>query len=153
MKELLIKFDKENLLIGKNYSISKRQSRRSEKKMVEAKNNPNYSNFKFIEIIKNEETDWLVNKENIETIRTDFSNNFDSRFFDNSDETTLSTKISFILDIDGDIKNLKPMKDNGEFAYFCALSLYEMHKKYDPSFYKELPILTRYALPIKMNFE
>ncbi len=152
LKELLKKLNDENPLIGRTtlYNTDKPEE---VQKINEAKNNPDYSDFKFIGITKNEETDLLVNKENIKTIRTDFSNNFDSSFFDDSGETTLSAKISFVLDNDGYIKKLKPIEGSAEFGYFCAITLYEIHKKYEPSLYKGNPVLTRYALPIKMQFD
>jgi len=153
LKILLDKINEENPLIGRTILYLKDDP--VETLSIEsAKKNPFYTNFEFIGITKNEEIEFVKRVENIQKIRKDLVENFDTSDFSDSDEITLSVKITFILDEDGFIKKVRPTETNNEeFAYFSALSLYEMNKKYEPSSYRGKPILSRYGLPIKMNFQ
>ncbi|WP_313098839.1 hypothetical protein [Epilithonimonas sp.] len=153
LKILLDKINEENPLIGKTIIYLKDDP--VETLSIEsAKKSPFYNDFEFIGITKNEEIDFVKRVENIQKIRKDLVENFDTSDFYDSDEITLSVKITFILDEDGFIKKVRPTETNNEeFAYFSALSLYEMNKKYEPSSYRGKPILSRYGLPIKMNFQ
>lgn len=124
-----------------------------EDEITAAKKNPENLRFEYIGILESDQNNLIIDKDKIQTIRKDFINNLDSSYFSESGEYQLSAQISFILDDDGYFKRIIPMKGNEEFAYFCAISLYQMNKKYKPNTYKGKPVLTKFVLPIKMNFE
>jgi len=153
LKILLDKINEQNPLVGRTIIYVKDDP--VETLSIEsAKKSSFYTNFEFIGITKNEEIEFVKRVENIQKIRNDLVGNFDTSHFSDSDEMTLSVKISFILDEDGFVKRVRPTDTNNEeFAYFSALSLYEMNKKYEPSTYKGKPILSRYGLPVKMKFK
>lgn len=152
LKELLKNLNKENPLIGK-INIYVKDNPEEVEKVNQAKKNPEFAHFEYVGISKSEEKDLLIDKDKILAIRTDFTKYFDTSYFTDSGSSVLSAKISFVLDEDGYFKTVKPVDGNEEFAYFCAISLFDMHKKYNPNTYKGKPILTRYILPIKMQFE
>lgn len=152
LKKLLGLLNEENPMIGKITVYSKDKPEEVEK-IDEAKKNPEYSHLQFIGITTDEQLDLIEDKDKIQTIRKDFVANCDSYYFSDSGANVLSAKISFVLDDDGYFKKIKPVEGNKEFAYFCAISLYMMHKKYEPTTYKGKPVLTRYQLPVKMQFE
>lgn len=152
LKELLKNLNEENPMLGK-ITIYIKDDPEDVERMNQAKKNPDFSHFEYIGILKSEEKDLLIDKDKIQAIRKDFIKYFDSSYFTDSGSSVLSAKISFVLDEDGYFKTVKPIEGNEEFAYFCAISLFEMHKKYKPNSYKGKPILTRYVLPVKMQFE
>lgn len=153
LKILLDKINEQNPLIGRTIIYVKDDP--VETLSIESNKKSTFNaNFEFIGITKNEEIEFVKRVENIQQIRNDLVGNFDTSHFSDSDENTLSVKISFILDEDGFVKRVRPTETNNEeFAYFSALSLYEMQKKYEPSTYKGKPILSRYGLPVKMKFK
>lgn len=152
LTKLLGSLNEANPMIGKITVYSEDQPEEVEK-INEAKKNPEYSHLQFIGITTDEQLDLIEDKDKIQTIRKDFVADFDSYYFSDSGENVLSAKISFVLDDDGYFKKIKPVEGNKEFAYFCAISLYMMHKKYEPTTYKGKPVLNRYQLPVKMQFE
>lgn len=152
LKKLLEKLNSKNPLIGNRVVYSTTNLDEVEK-INSAKNNPDYANFEFIEISKKEDEDLFFDSQIVEKIRKNFINNFDASFFEEIDAEVLSAKITFILDSDGYLKKIIPAEGDEEFAYVCAISLYQMHKRYEPGNYKGKAIVTRYALPISMRFE
>ena len=152
LKKLLEKLNNENPLVGK-FTIYVKDDPKDVEKIKIAQKNPDYADFEFMGILKSEEKDLVIDLAKINKIRTDFSNNFDSSLFLDAADSVLSAKIAFILDADGYLKKIKPMEGNEEFAYLCAITLYQMQKRYEPNKYKGKPILTRYALPVKMQFK
>lgn len=152
LKSLLQLLNDANPLIGKTVYYFK-DVPGEEEKIAEAKKNPENSRFVYMGILKSDQKDLIEDQDKIQTIRKDFVNNLDSSYFSESGEDTLSAQISFVLDDDGYFKRIKPLKGNEEFAYFCAINLYQMKKRYEPNTYKGKPVLTRFVLPIKMKFE
>lgn len=88
----------------------------------------------------------------INELRKAFIEAFRSDLVD-SDEGIFRSNVTLIVDTDGSLKNLKAKGINEEFNALVIITLYTLENKIKPSEDKDDYVLTRYNLPVAMNFE
>lgn len=84
---------------------------------------------------------------------------FKKEFMDNflGDEINakgiIACKISFIIETDGSIQDVKAISDNEDFSKYAILAIYLTQEKWIPARLNGYPVRYRFSLPLTLNFE
>ena len=106
----------------------------------------------YIAIHEKDEIHLIRNLESVNQIRKDFLDTFKYSYLDGYDGR-LSTMITFLLDVDGYPKKISASEGDEEFNLLCVLAFYSINKKYEPSLYKNQPILEWFKVPVTLVYE
>ena len=86
-------------------------------------------------------------------------NGFRSKFMDNFDnssvegEGTLSTEITFVVERDGSLSQVKASGSNSDFNREAERTVKSIKTKWIPGKVNGQPVRSRFRFPVKMNFE
>lgn len=70
-----------------------------------------------------------------------------------SEIKTVKANVSFIVEQDGSISNVKAQGDNFTFNRQAEIALYSVSEKFSPAVMNGNPVRYRYKLPLTMNFK
>ncbi len=88
----------------------------------------------------------------INNFRNEVSNNFDASAMEGG-EGTLKTEITFVVERDGSITQVKATGSNSDFNREAERTVKSIRKKWSPAKINGQPVRYRFRLPLKMNFE
>jgi len=86
-------------------------------------------------------------------------NGFRSKFMDSFDsssvegEGTLSTEITFVVERDGSLSQVKATGSNADFNREAERTVKSIKTKWNPGKVNGQPVRSRFRFPVKMNFE
>ncbi|AZA56090.1 energy transducer TonB [Chryseobacterium shandongense] len=83
--------------------------------------------------------------------RSKFTNNFDSSSLEG--EGTLSTEITFVVERDGSLSQIKATGPNSDFNREAERTVKSIKIKWNPGKVNGQPVRSRFRFPVKMNFE
>jgi protein TonB len=83
--------------------------------------------------------------------RSKFTNNFDSSSLEG--EGTLSTEITFVVERDGSLSQIKAAGPNSDFNREAERTVKSIKIKWNPGKVNGQPVRSRFRFPVKMNFE
>lgn len=84
--------------------------------------------------------------------RSKFQENFDSSAM-NGDEGTLKTEVTFVVEKDGSISQVKANGSNSDFNREAERAVKSIRAKWNPAKIAGQPVRSRFRLPVTMNFE
>lgn len=87
----------------------------------------------------------------INGFRKDFAKNFDTTVF--SGTGRFKTVITFIVERDGTISNVRAEGDYKDFNTVAAISVYKIKGKFAPGSINGVPVRSRFRFPSTLNFE
>lgn len=87
----------------------------------------------------------------INTFRTKFQNNFDSGSLEG--EGTLKTEITFVVERDGTLTQVKANGSNADFNREAEATVKGIKTKWTPAKVNGQPVRSRFRFPITMNFQ
>lgn len=85
------------------------------------------------------------------SFRTKFSNNFDSGSLEG--EGTLKTEITFVVERDGSISQIKATGSNSDFNKEAEATVKGIKTKWTPGKVNGQPVRSRFRFPVTMNFQ
>ncbi|MFB9120239.1 energy transducer TonB [Bergeyella porcorum] len=88
----------------------------------------------------------------INSFRNEVSNNFDGSAMEGG-EGTLKTEITFVVERDGSITQVKATGSNSDFNREAERTVKSIRKKWTPAKINGQPVRSRFRLPLTMNFE
>ncbi len=88
----------------------------------------------------------------INSFRNEVANNFDSSAMEGG-EGTLKTEITFVVERDGSITQVKASGSNSDFNREAERTVKSIRKKWSPAKINGQPVRYRFRLPLTMNFE
>lgn len=88
----------------------------------------------------------------INAFRTKISNNFDGSAM-SGDEGTVKTEITFVVERDGSITDVKANGKNSDFNAEAVRTVKSIKNKWTPGKINGQPVRLRFRLPLTMNFE
>ncbi|MEC5394869.1 energy transducer TonB [Bergeyella sp. RCAD1439] len=88
----------------------------------------------------------------IDSFRNRVAQNFDSSVMDGG-EGTLKTEITFVVERDGSITQVKATGSNSDFNREAERTVKSIKNKWTPAKINGQPVRYRYRLPLTMNFE
>lgn len=88
----------------------------------------------------------------INTFRNKFSENFDTGAMEGG-EGTIKANVSFIVERDGSLTDIKVSGPNSDFNREAERALKSIRTKWKPAKINDQPVRQRYKLPVTMNFE
>ncbi|MEA1850260.1 MULTISPECIES: energy transducer TonB [Chryseobacterium] len=83
--------------------------------------------------------------------RSKFTNNFDSSSLEG--EGTLNTEITFVVERDGTLSQVKATGPNSDFNREAERTVKSIKIKWNPGKVNGQPVRSRFRFPVKMNFE
>ncbi|SMP26863.1 energy transducer TonB [Chryseobacterium profundimaris] len=83
--------------------------------------------------------------------RSKFINNFDSSSLEG--EGTLGTEITFVVERDGSLSQIKATGSNSDFNREAERTVKSIKIKWNPGKVNGQPVRSRFRFPVKMNFE
>ncbi len=83
--------------------------------------------------------------------RSKFTNNFDSSSLEG--EGTLNTEITFVVERDGSLSQVKASGPNSDFNREAERTVKSIKIKWNPGKVNGQPVRSRFRFPVKMNFE
>jgi protein TonB len=83
--------------------------------------------------------------------RSKFVNNFDSSSLEG--EGTLGTEITFVVERDGSLSQIKATGSNSDFNREAERTVKSIKIKWNPGKVNGQPVRSRFRFPVKMNFE
>lgn len=87
----------------------------------------------------------------INSFRTKFTNNFDSGSLEG--EGTLKTEITFVVEKDGSLTQVKATGPNSDFNREAESTVKGIKTKWTPGKVNGQPVRSRFRLPVTMNFQ
>ena len=87
----------------------------------------------------------------INAFRTKFQNNFDSGSLEG--EGTLKTEITFVVERDGTLTQVKANGSNADFNREAEATVKGIKTKWTPAKVNGQPVRSRFRFPITMNFQ
>lgn len=88
----------------------------------------------------------------LNAFRQKVSDNFDSSVMDGG-EGTLKTEISFVVERDGSLTDVKAKGPNPDFNAEAVRTIKSIRNKWSPAKINNQPVRSSYRLPLTMNFE
>lgn len=88
----------------------------------------------------------------VDAFRSKVQNSFDTSLFEGSGET-LKTVVTFVVERDGTITNIKATGPDGQFNAEAANSIKRIKGKWSPAILKGQPVRSYFRFPITMAFE
>lgn len=65
----------------------------------------------------------------------------------------IACKISFIIETDGSIQDVKAISDNEDFSKYAILAIYLTQEKWIPARLNGYPVRYKFSLPLTLNFQ